>query len=160
MHPKSTARGSEIRPSLPKRSGNVAGGRGAAPARLIEVPGMDRQLHIQDRVAQALRKVRQVHGALSLETIEARPVFDGGALIDLRPEAKNRAHELIEDFMVAANGVTARYLASKGAPSLRRVLRTPKNWTESSPWLHKRRGTSAAAIRPGAQCFPHQASTS
>ncbi len=104
-------------------------GRGPAPARLSEVAGMDGQLRIQDRVAQALRGVRQAHGALSLETTEARPVFDGDVLSDLRPEAKNRAHELIEDFMVAANGVTARYLASRGVPSLRRVLRTPKNWS-------------------------------
>ncbi len=104
-------------------------GRGPAPTRLNAVAGMDQQLRIQDRVAQALRGVRQVHGALTLETIEARPVFDGEVLSDLRPEAKNRAHELIEDFMVAANGVTARYLESKGAPSLRRVLRTPKKWS-------------------------------
>jgi VacB/RNase II family 3'-5' exoribonuclease len=104
-------------------------GRGAAPARLGAVAGMEQQLRIQDRVAQALRGVRQAHGALTLEAIEARPVFDGEVLNDLRPEKKNRAHELIEDFMVAANGVTARYLESKGAPSLRRVLRTPKKWS-------------------------------
>jgi exoribonuclease R len=30
--------------------------------------------------------------------------------------------------MIAANGVTARFLEAKGRPSLRRVLRTPKNW--------------------------------
>ncbi len=66
---------------------------------------------------------------MTLETIEARPVFDGEVLSDLRPDRKNRAQELIEDFMIAANGVTARYLASQGAPSLRRVLRTPKNWS-------------------------------
>jgi VacB/RNase II family 3'-5' exoribonuclease len=104
-------------------------GRGPAPTRLSAVPGLDQQLRIQDRVAQAFRGVRQAHGALSLETIEARPVFDGEVLRDLRPEAKNRAQELIEDFMVAANGVTARYLESKGAPSLRRVLRTPQKWS-------------------------------
>ena len=44
------------------------------------------------------------------------------------PDEKNRAKELIEDFMIAANGVTARYLERKGLPSLRRVLRTPKRW--------------------------------
>jgi exoribonuclease-2 len=104
-------------------------GRGPAPARLAAVPGLDQQLRIQDRIAQALRGVRQAHGALTLETVEARPVFDGEVLSDLRPDDKNRAHELIEDFMIAANGVTARYLASKGAPSLRRVLRTPKKWS-------------------------------
>jgi len=55
-------------------------------------------------------------------------VFDDGALADLRPDEKNRAKQLIEDFMIAVNGVTARYLAAKGLPSLRRVLRTPKRW--------------------------------
>jgi exoribonuclease-2 len=104
-------------------------GRGPAPSRLSSVAGMDQQLRIQDRAAQALRGVRQAHGALTLATTEARAVFDGEVLRDLRPEEKNRAHELIEDFMVAANGVTARYLRSKGSPSLRRVLRTPKKWS-------------------------------
>jgi len=104
-------------------------GRGPAPARLDAVPGMDQQLRIQDSVAQMLRRVRESRGALTLESIEARPVFDGELLRDLRPDVKNRAHELIEDFMVAANGVTARYLTGRGAPSLRRVLQTPKKWS-------------------------------
>jgi VacB/RNase II family 3'-5' exoribonuclease len=104
-------------------------GRGPAPARLVAVPGLDQQLRIQDQVAQTLRGVRCARGALTLETIEALPVFHGEVLSDLRPGEKNRAQELIEDFMIAANGVTARYLAGKGAPSLRRVLRTPKKWS-------------------------------
>ena len=103
-------------------------GRESAPARVAAVPGLASQLQIQDQVAQRLRSVRHAHGALTLETIEALPVFHGEVLSDLRPDTKNRAHELIEDFMVAANGVTARYLAGKGVPSLRRVLRTPKKW--------------------------------
>jgi ribonuclease R len=104
-------------------------GTSAAPARLAAVPGLDQQLRIQDQVAQTLRRVRYAHGALTLETIEALPVFDGEVLSDLRPGEKGRAQELIEDFMIAANGVTARYLASKGAPSLRRVLQTPQKWS-------------------------------
>jgi exoribonuclease-2 len=104
-------------------------GTGPAPARLAAVPGLDQQLRIQDQVAQALRGIRRAHGALTLETIAALPVFDGEVLRDLRPDEKNRAQVLIEDFMIAANGVTARYLASKGMPSLRRVLQTPKKWS-------------------------------
>jgi VacB/RNase II family 3'-5' exoribonuclease len=104
-------------------------GKGPAPARLAAVPGLDEQLRLQDRAAQALKAVRNARGALTLETIEARPVFDGEVLRDLRPDTKNRAQELIEDFMIAANGVTARYLAAKGVPSLRRVLRTPTKWS-------------------------------
>jgi exoribonuclease R len=92
------------------------------------VPGLDEQIRMQDRAAQALRQVRHAHGALRLETLEVRAVFEDGALADLLPDEKNRAKELIEDFMIAANGVTARYLERKGAPSLRRVLRTPKRW--------------------------------
>jgi exoribonuclease R len=55
-------------------------------------------------------------------------VFDGDQIKDLEAERKNRAKEIIEDFMIAANGVTARYLASKMYPSLRRVVRTPQRW--------------------------------
>ena len=101
---------------------------GPAPAALAAVPGLDEQLRIQDRAAQALRSVRHAHGALRLETLEVRAVFDGGTLADLLPDEKNRAKELIEDFMIAANGVTAKYLEKKRLPSLRRVLQTPKRW--------------------------------
>lgn len=105
-------------------------GTGPVPARVAAVPGMDEQLRMQDRAAQRLKAVRHAHGALTLQTIEARPVFEGGTLRDLRPDPKNRAKELIEDFMIAANGVTARFLAQKGIPSLRRVLRTPEKWNQ------------------------------
>jgi VacB/RNase II family 3'-5' exoribonuclease len=103
-------------------------GTAAAPPKLAAVPGLDEQLRIQDRAAQALKRVRHAHGALQLDTLEVRGVFDDGALADLRPDEKNRAKELIEDFMIAANGVTAKYLDKKGLPSLRRVLQTPKRW--------------------------------
>jgi exoribonuclease-2 len=103
-------------------------GRAPAPAKLAEVPGLDEQLRIQDRVAQALRDVRQARGALRLETTQVKAVFDDGSLADLLPDDKNRAKQLIEDFMIAANGVTAKYLEERGFPSLRRVLRTPKRW--------------------------------
>ncbi len=99
-----------------------------APARVSAVAGMEQQLRIQDRVAQAMRALRHQRGALTLETIEARAVFDGDAISDLRPEEKNRARELIEDFMIAANGAIARTLEAKGFPSLRRVLRSPERW--------------------------------
>jgi exoribonuclease-2 len=73
---------------------------------------------------------RYEHGALDLETIEARPVFDDGQIRDLAVERQNRAKQLIEDFMIAANGVTARYLEAKGFASLRRVVRSPQRWDQ------------------------------
>ena len=103
-------------------------GTAPAPPKVAAVPGLDEQLRIQDRAAQALKRVRHAHGALRLETLEVRAVFDDGALADLLPDEKNRAKELIEDFMIAANGVSAKYLEKKGLPSLRRVLHTPKRW--------------------------------
>jgi len=103
-------------------------GNASPPAPVAAVPGMDDQLRLQDRVAQSMRRLRQRHGALSLETLEARTVFDGEVLADMRPEGRNRAKELIEDFMIAANGATAKFLEQKGLPSLRRVLRTPERW--------------------------------
>ena len=99
-----------------------------APPRVAAVPGLADQLHLQDRVAQCLKQLRHQSGALSLETLEARPVFSDDILTHLAVEQRNRAKALIEDFMIAANGVTARYLASKGLPSFRRVLRTPARW--------------------------------
>jgi len=92
------------------------------------VEGLGENLHIQDRVAQSMKAFRHMHGALNLETIEARLVFDADELKDLEVERKNRAKDIIEDFMIAANGVTARYLVSKMFPSLRRVVHTPKRW--------------------------------
>jgi VacB/RNase II family 3'-5' exoribonuclease len=103
-------------------------GTGAIPAAIAAVNGLDENLRVQDRIAQSLKNLRHVHGALSLETIEAKPIFDGDQIRGLEVEQKNRAKELIEDFMIAANGVTARYLAERHFPSIRRVVRTPKRW--------------------------------
>jgi exoribonuclease-2 len=105
-------------------------GKGPMPPGIGTVKGLDENLRLQDRVAQKLKALRHLHGALDLETIQARPVFDGDELKDLEADTKNRAKDIIEDFMVAANGVTARYLASKQFPSLRRVVRIPKHWDQ------------------------------
>jgi len=103
-------------------------GAAPAPARVAAVPGLEAQLRTQDRVAQAMKALRHRQGALSLESTEARAVFDGDVLSDLRPDLKNRAKELIENFMIAANVATAQFLEQRGFPSLRRVLRLPERW--------------------------------
>ena len=103
-------------------------GNGAVSEVVSSVPGLDENLRLQDKAAQSLKQLRHVLGALSLETIEARPVFDGDQIQALESEEKNQAKEIIEDFMIAANGVTARYLSASNFPSIRRVVRTPKRW--------------------------------
>jgi len=103
-------------------------GSGSIPQAVAAVPGLEASLRLQDEVAQKLRALRHEHGALGLQTIEAHAVFDADQIQDLADDEENRAKELIEDFMIAANGVTARYLEDRGLPSLRRVVRTPKRW--------------------------------
>ena len=101
---------------------------GSTPEAITTANGLAENLRLQDKAAQSMRNFRHVHGALSLETIEARPIFDGDQIRDLEVENKNRATDIIEDCMIAANGVTARYLTSRKFPSIRRVVRTPKRW--------------------------------
>jgi len=103
-------------------------GAAPPPPKLAAVRGLPELLRLQDRTAQAMKQRRHQQGALSLETIQTRALFNGDVIADLLPDDQNRAKELIEDFMIAANGVTSKYLEAKGVPSLRRILRTPERW--------------------------------
>ena len=103
-------------------------GSGPMPQKIGDVPGLADNLKQQDRAARALKERRHAMGALTLITIEARPVFEDDTLRDLAESQHNRATELIEDFMIASNGVVARFLESRGFSSLRRVVRTPRKW--------------------------------
>jgi VacB/RNase II family 3'-5' exoribonuclease len=103
-------------------------GRGPLPEAAAAVAGMDAQVALQDKVAQALGALRHEHGALDFETIELRPTFDGDQVTGLEHDAPNRARSLIENLMIAANGATARFLASRGFPSIRRVVKAPERW--------------------------------
>ncbi|MFH0725787.1 MAG: RNB domain-containing ribonuclease [Pseudomonadota bacterium] len=104
-------------------------GKGRMPEAVAAVPGLAENLRIQDRVAQQLKSLRHAHGALDLQTLEARPVLVGDEIQDLRVDEKNLAKALIEDFMIVANGATARFLHGKKIPSLRRMVRSPKRWS-------------------------------
>jgi exoribonuclease-2 len=101
---------------------------GPAPPEVSASPELARQLRRQDDAARRLRARRHERGALPLETIEARPVVRDGRVVELRPQVKDRARQLIEDFMIAANEATARFLQDRDVPSLRRVVRSPERW--------------------------------
>ena len=103
-------------------------GQGPMPAAIGTVPGLAENIQLQHHFAQQLRARRHMRGALSLQTLEARPVFIGDVLQDLRADESNVAKNLIEELMVAANGVTARFLEAHRSPSMRRVVRTPIHW--------------------------------
>jgi len=103
-------------------------GTGPAPAKVEANADLAAQLKLQDEAAQRMGGERFQHGALDLETIETRPVMITDQIIGIAPIEKNRATSLIEEFMVVANGVTARRLQQAGVPSIRRIVRTPKRW--------------------------------
>ncbi|HET7712786.1 MAG TPA: RNB domain-containing ribonuclease, partial [Thermoanaerobaculia bacterium] len=101
---------------------------GEMPPKIRQVNGLAENLRLQDRAADRLRESRHQRGALDLDTIEARAVLRDGLVVDLRRERRNNARMLIEDSMIAANGVTARFLSSRNRASIRRVVRSPERW--------------------------------
>ncbi|MEK7345355.1 MAG: RNB domain-containing ribonuclease [Pseudomonadota bacterium] len=102
--------------------------RADLPAAARRIAGMDAQLHQQDTLAQKMRALRRAEGSLELETFQPRALFDGERMTDIQLQAHNRARQLIEEFMIATNGCTARFLVDQGAVSLRRVVRSPERW--------------------------------
>lgn len=98
------------------------------PEPVKRVEGLADSIRLQDRAADKMRERRHLNGALDLDTIEARPVIRDGVVVDLKQSKRNNARMLIEDFMIAANGATARFLARHNLPSIRRVVRSPERW--------------------------------
>ncbi len=103
-------------------------GRSPAPAKVAANADLAAQLKLQDTAAQRMVGGRFQHGALDLETMETRPVMLADQAVEIARLEKNRATSLIEEFMVAANGVIARTFQDAGVASIRRIVRTPKRW--------------------------------
>jgi exoribonuclease-2 len=104
-------------------------GRGAAPDAVARDPKLQAQLWLQDRAASLMKTLRDRAGALEFETVEATAVGSDGKVTALQVTRKNRARDLIEDFMIAANVAIARYLAEQDRSAIRRVVREPKRWS-------------------------------
>ncbi|HTX68793.1 MAG TPA: RNB domain-containing ribonuclease [Thermoleophilia bacterium] len=98
------------------------------PEGVADVPGLAANLKLQDAAAQRLRARRHENGALELETIEVHALFTGDVVSGLSADRKDRAKQLIEDLMIAANGAVARYLTTAKSPVMRRVVRSPERW--------------------------------
>jgi len=103
-------------------------GRAEAPAKVADNAELAAQLKLQDTAAQRMVGGRFQHGALDLETMETRPVMLADQAVEIKRLEKNRATSLIEEFMVAANGVIARTFEQAGVASIRRIVRVPKRW--------------------------------
>ena len=102
-------------------------GTGPAPAKVAASSALQAQLKLQSEAAQILRRQRYQNGALNIDTAEVRPVVLNQQVVDVVNQQRNYATELIEDFMIAANGVVARLLEK--VSSLRRIVKTPKRWS-------------------------------
>jgi exoribonuclease II len=103
-------------------------GKSPVPERVSRLPGLKEQLQLQATATTALRARRVAQGALDLETLEANPVLADGQVVDLQLNVDSRSRQLIEDLMVAANGVMARFLAGQKRSAIARVVRVPKRW--------------------------------
>lgn len=103
-------------------------GQAQPPAKVAASADLEKQLRLQNDIAQKLRGQRSKHGALNLQTVETHPIHLTDGQIDVEAEVKNLATQLIEDFMIAANGVVARAFEAKGLSSIRRVVKTPRRW--------------------------------
>jgi len=103
-------------------------GKGQAPPKVAASSDLAAQLKLQDAAAQRMAGGRYQHGALEFDTIETQPVLVTDEIIGIAPIEKNRATSLIEEFMVAANGVIARTFEDAGLASIRRIVRVPKRW--------------------------------
>jgi VacB/RNase II family 3'-5' exoribonuclease len=119
-------------------------GTAAAPPKVVASAELQKQLQMQNQIAQMLRRERSNHGALNLQTIETHPILLRDGEINIEAEQKNDATQLIEDFMIAANGVVARTLDAKHFSSIRRVVKTPKRWDRIVE-LARQKGTQLPA---------------
>jgi ribonuclease R len=103
-------------------------GRGPVPSAVAATPGLEAQLWLQDRAASLLKSLRRKAGALEFDTVEASAVGQNGKVQSIAVTRKNRARDLIEDFMIAANVAIAQYLAEQQRSAIRRVVRSPRRW--------------------------------
>ena len=101
-------------------------GTATAPAKVAASTDLQAQLRLQNEIAQKLKNQRFANGALNLQTDELRPLILNDQVVDMEKQQKNHATELIEDFMIAANGVVARML--ERVSSLRRIVKQPERW--------------------------------
>ena len=99
-----------------------------APAKVAASADLAAQLKLQDEASRILLDERQRMGALNIDRVEAEAIVTDGQVEDIHTRQKNRASELIENFMVAANGVMARTLSAAGVSSIRRIVKTPERW--------------------------------
>ena len=83
-------------------------------------------LHRAWKLAALLRRKRFEHGSLDLDMPEVKVVVDKkGKPIRFERVENDESHQLIEEFMLAANEAVARELKNRGIPTIYRVHENP-----------------------------------
>lgn len=102
--------------------------KNSPPDKVKQVAGLENTLKIQHEAAQILKQKRHDAGSLTLESSEAEVKITNNNQIVIQLSPHNFAHQLIEEFMIAANRATAQHFSDAKIASLRRVVRIPKYW--------------------------------
>jgi ribonuclease R len=96
---------------------------------VLQKPAHDeisRRLHTAWKLAALLRRKRFEHGALDLDMPEVKVIVDKkGNPIRFERSDNDESHQLIEEFMLAANEAVARELKNRGLPTIYRVHELP-----------------------------------
>src|SRR3990172_8509358 len=84
------------------------------------------QLQMLYGLYERLARARKTRGAIDFETLETAFVFDDkGRLANIVPVARNDAHKVIEECMLAANVCASDFLQKHGHPALYRIHEGP-----------------------------------
>ncbi|MFA6916555.1 MAG: RNB domain-containing ribonuclease [Parachlamydiales bacterium] len=98
------------------------------PDTFMQMKGIKEQIILQDMLAQRIQAFRDQEGALTFASSELKPIIVNSKVVDVKTAEHNRAHKLIENFMISANVAVTNFLIDKGLPTLRRIVRTPDRW--------------------------------
>jgi len=80
---------------------------------------------VMRKLAQCLREKRLSTGSLDFDIAEPKLVYEGEMLHSVIPSERNEAHQLIEEFMVAANEAVASYLIAGDTSLIFRIHPPP-----------------------------------
>src|SRR5712691_7502612 len=87
---------------------------------------LSERLHVAWELASLLRRKRFEHGSLDLDFPEVKVYVDAnGAPVRLERVENDESHQLIEEFMLAANEAVARELRHRSIPTIYRVHEDP-----------------------------------
>lgn len=90
-------------------------------------PQLD-NLKLQAEASAWLEKGQDKKGALEFDTAETRIITEKGNAIGVEESEKNKATEMVENFMVNSNSIMSRFLAAKGYGTMERVVAPPEKW--------------------------------